>query len=783
MPGEEEKIIKQYQALIRALIPYEQDNRLLEGLNRFSKRIPSSVRKVVRDEVVRLSSLTDAPADNSAFAQFPVIKFKHFGVDMRLDKVGAHILKTESTLYQNRYTVGVFESITNSDFYQAHIKKEQYKKIVDAFTVETQSLRDIEFGDDIAIAPNFQVACIEFEKGRHFTVGALSNDSMVLESKRPPKVEKGKDYQFQLPEVFGSSGKEASVNYTLGKVCFNKETEKYETHFALSSDNDQKVPGQLTRYIKSAAFQQPLKRDLEVERALQDLERDRVLLNSPWVAIALKAGTQSLEPALALFTNANSKQNKGYGSLQAFEGKANFSALIDELTIFSEAFFFRGTIKTKQGDLNIEATHRQLLEYNLFTPVMYLLSRDKNMQCFHCRLTELDDDNKKVAFAIHDISRSEYPDLDGLSHMLFYTDISERLGPLVLLDPCQLGPVHRNLLADTKRNKIDFVVEDGLDRRQEPRYDIDKPASLKLGLLSSANARLTDISAHGMRLYLTEPPGKEKLALQVKVSVPEFRIKNERYDVIYYCEKSGLLRLKLPDGAKVEQAITQFLESNASYFRSKDSARRQRMMQRFIWELAMRHHPSASVICVANRFLLDRIKTLYIDEASQDLYPFTQEQNIAPLHGFFADQGQSKPKSSLLLSLLKAKSAQRGVIHCQRKSDRKLIFINEKDFLYKPLRQNIAGHLREEKTELCVTRVQSVKCDNTVSSMTKKRLAQLSKVDKIMYEKMLNMQASYTHVIYLTNESALQAALACAKLKPVVPKKAAPEVPVQKVAH
>ncbi len=98
--GEEQQIIKQYQPLIRALIPYEQDNRLLEGINKFSKRLPGNVRKIIKEEVVRLTSLTDASADNSAFAKFPVMKFKHFGIPMRLDKVGAKILQNETALYQ-----------------------------------------------------------------------------------------------------------------------------------------------------------------------------------------------------------------------------------------------------------------------------------------------------------------------------------------------------------------------------------------------------------------------------------------------------------------------------------------------------------------------------------------------------------------------------------------------------------------------------------------------------------------------------------------------------------
>lgn len=779
MPDDENKIIKQYQTLIRALIPYEQENRLLEGLNRFSKRIPSNVRKVVRDEVVRLTSLTNASADNSAFAQFPVFKFKHFGIDMRLDKVGAHILKSESSLYQNRYTVGVFESITNSDFYQSHIKKEQYKKIVDAFAVESQSLNDIEFGQDIAVAPNFQVAAAEFEKGRHFTVAALSHQHLAVESKRPPRIEKDKVFQFALPEVFGSNNKDTLVSYQVDKVCFNKDSEKYETHFKLVNDTAGSHADQITRYVRNAMYQQPLSRELEIERAMQDLERDRILLHSPWVPVALKSQGTTLEPVMALFTSTNSLHNSGYSSLEAFSGRANFAALTDELRTFGEAFMLSGKVKTKQGSIHIQATHRQLQAANVFTPLLFLLVKDPDFRCYHCRLTPVDDMHKQVAFATHDISRHDHPDLSALSHLLFYTDITARIGALALTEPCQLGPVHKSLWADTQRRKINFVVEDGLDRRQEPRYVIDKPSSVRLGLLQSMEARLTDISAHGMRLYLAQPPASSRVSGQIKVTVPDFKIKNEKYQVIQYHEPTGLLRLRLAEGARSEQAIAQLLETNASYFRSRDTTRQQRLMHRFVWELAMREHPSASVLCIASRFLLERIKTVYMREASEDLYPFAMQTDLAPLHGFFADQGQTKPKSTLLQNLLKGKQSQSSVIHCQRKSDNKLVFVPEKDYLFKPLRQHIAQHLAEEKTELCVTRIQVKKCLDAVGPMTKKRLAQLSKVDKVMYERMLSLQASYTHVIYLSNESALQAALVGARLKPVPPKTTAAAKPAR----
>ena len=182
--GDDAQIVKQYKKLIQALIPYQQNNKLLEGLNKFSSRIPTKVRNIVKQEVIRLTSLTDASADNSAFATFPVKKFKHFGISMRLDKVGKEILERETVRYFDRYTVGVFESVMDSDFYQNHIKAEQQKKIVESFSVQAQSFDDIDFGEDIAIHPNFTVTSQEFEKNKACTVPSLSLKRIVVQSKR-----------------------------------------------------------------------------------------------------------------------------------------------------------------------------------------------------------------------------------------------------------------------------------------------------------------------------------------------------------------------------------------------------------------------------------------------------------------------------------------------------------------------------------------------------------------------------------------------------------------------
>lgn len=497
----EEQIIKQYQPLVRALIPYEQDNRLLEGLNKFTGRVPSHVRKIIKDEVIRLTCLTDAPADNSAFAQFPVFKFSHFGVEMRLDKVGASILQKESEIYSDRYTVGVFETITNSDFYQQHIRKENHKKIVDAFTVETQSLDDIHFGDDIAITPNFPVSSPEFEKGKNCTVSSLGYKKMSLESKRPPKVSARDTFQFQFPEVPGLP-KGLAINYVVSSVKFNSQTEKYETHFKLHPSTQPKIKQILAKYIDMASFQQPLQRELEAERAMQDLERDRVLEHSPWVPVYLQKDNGGYKPTALLFTKVNQAQSGGLSAIQTAMRIKLFPRLIRELSQYNEAFVISGVLETKKISIPINATLREIESLDLLSPLIHLLNKNESLQCIQCRLAPVHQDDKTKAFAIHDLIKQDYPQLDTYSHIIYCKNVTDSLMGLALTEKRMLPEIPETLVDDQQAYPLSIIMEDELDRRAEARYLLDKEGSVKTGLLTSVSVKILDVSAQGMATLL-----------------------------------------------------------------------------------------------------------------------------------------------------------------------------------------------------------------------------------------------------------------------------------------
>lgn len=766
----EQQIIKQYQPLIRALIPYEQDNRLLEGLNKFTGRVPGNVRKIIKDEVMRLTCITDAPADNSAFAEFPVFKFSHFGVEMRLDKVGARILQTESQLYQDRYTVGVFETITNSDFYQAHLKKENYKKIVDAFTVETQSLDDIHFGNDLAIAPNFPVSSLEFEKGKTCTISSLGYKSMSLESKRPPKVSAKEVFNFQFPEVPGLP-KGMAIKYVVSGIKFNKQTEKYETQFRLHPSTDPRLAKILQKYIDMASFQQPLQRELESERAMQDLERDRVLDNSPWVPLFIQKVDNGVKPLSALFTAVNESNSGGIANIRQLTSMKLFPRILKELFKYKETFVVSGVIETKKGEFRIVATLRELESADLLAPVIHLLNKNESLHCLQCRLSEVVRDDRQKAYAIHDLIQTDYEELDAISHILFCKNVSASLHGLAVTERRPMPAIPEELLEDTAQYPFSLVFDEDMNRRSEARYIIDKEGVVKSGLLSSSPVLVKDISSRGMRIVLSEPFSKPEK--EIKVSVPELKIKNQKYDIVGYSAATREVRLRLPSKRDaIAAGILQFVHKNYAWFKNKDTNLLHRNTHRFLWELAVRHHPSASILCITNRYLLNRLKTVYQTPACDDLYPFSAIENVVPMHGFFADKDAQKPKSKLLVDMFHGAVTGVSVVHCVRKSDNKLVYLPETDFLYGSMRKHVHNHIQEDKVELCVTKIDVVRCQSESSPMTKKRLAQLSRIDKPMYDRFNVMQSSYSHVLYLTSESVLQQAVLRARLRPVKPQTA-----------
>ncbi|MGJ8680392.1 PilZ domain-containing protein [Paraglaciecola sp.] len=760
--NDDEAVIKKYKSLINKLIPFQQENRLLEGINKFSNVLPSKIRNTIKEEVIRLTALTDASADNSEFAKFPVVKFKHFGIPMSLDKMGKAILLKETSRFDDRYTVGVFEAVMNSDHYQSHVKQEQQKKITKAFKVESQSFKDIDFQEDLAIRPNFTVYCSEFEKGKNCRLSAISFSGMTVETKRQPNLnaEDTSRMLFTLPHVAILNEGITEIEFSMLDSSFNKDTSVFETEFVFTPDMPKKQRQRWMNYIKHVMNQFPLERELELERALQNLERDRIFSNSPWIPVFLGEKDGHLSPLYELSTPKNKAYNAQFSVREDLPTEQIFQNLLKELSAYQETFLLIGSIEGKNNDIDVSITHRQLAKTGLLKQFIELATRSDKLRVIQFRLKRIATEHKQIAFDIHGLAPRDNPELASLSHVLFCKDVTEWVGNLEVSKPEPFKPFPRGIINTQKSWPIEMVMESAADRRVETRYKMDIPAQCKSGIFSQAEATLDDMSMSGLKLTLSEP-ASFTLGDEIKVSIKQLKLRNQKYQVVHYDQNKKLLRLKLPEeliksaGAQIQQLF----DNNAKYFLSRDISLQQGSVHSYLWELSIRNLPCASILVTNNRFTIDRLKTIYHEEDCFDLKPFSTLGNEVPLHGFFADKEATGPKSSLLDKMLRNKQRDAHIVHVVRTNNQRIIYVDQNDFLFGKVRNQISQHVAKSAVEACVSHISAMRCNDKPIPLNKKRLAELSKIDINAYKQLQSMQKGYTHVVYLTNVSTFHNAL------------------------
>ena len=752
--GTEQEIIKQHQPVIRALIPYQQQGRLLEGLNRFSSRLSAQARQVIKEEVIRLTSQTDAPADNSAFARFPVKCFSHFGIEMTLDRVGSEILKRETARYMEQYTVGVFESITNSAHYQGLVQRQLREKIINAFTVQTQSYQDIQFNNDLSVTPHFSVTTQAYQNGRTVAVVALSATQLTIACTRSPKFTTVKDIPVSFPKIAGLCAANEIIHFDYVRVEFNTASQRHHAVLRLAEQDKQWEP-LFKQYLNRVMLHLPLARDLEIERSMQALDRDRIVQNSPWLPVLLKQDGAMLTPRMVLLTPVNTQRNPAYRSKQLLPGKTALQRILKELSAFNEAFVLRLTI-TQRGSalVSLCTTVRQLERQNLLANFVQLGLEHDSLELWQYRLTKVSRGSQETARILQDMSHQDHNDILSMGHILYMRSIDEAVGPLKLLSAPNKAKLPRQYIDNDSQYPLRFVMNDDIDRRKQPRFRIETDAQVKVSLMSSYAATVRDFSLGGIQLQIHDCH-EAVLPPEVKVSIVDFKLKSQRYKVLDYNQQTGVLRLlaiatdstskvlkKLSSGSSLQSSIENIMLRQSLYFR-------------YMWEVVSRHYPNAALQVVTGRQMIHRMKTLYTTQQNNDLHPFTVCDHNAPLHGFFADMGKSPPDSSVLRRLLQQAERYHLAIHCERKADNKLINLTQVQCFESSLRYKIKQSLEEEETQLYVAGIECQKNESVSTPMSKQRLALLSRIDLDVYEKLQALQQNYSHVVHIIDLSAL----------------------------
>jgi hypothetical protein len=760
--SENQALIKRYQGLVRELILLKTDHKREERLSKLASKVPPLVQAVIKAEVTRLTAFCELGANNSAFAKFPVMEFEHCGILMKLDEIGQKTLSIEAKNFDNQYSVAVYELVMDPAHYNVQIKKQIQQKITNVFTIPSRSFTDINFAEQLAIFPNFKIACSEFERGKECNITSLSRTGMVLDTKRIPAVkfeaENKKLLVFSFPHVIGLNSQPAKINFELVDTHFNKDRSMFETSFRFAANTPLHLINTWQQYIKANMNRLPLQRDLEVQRILQNLERDTIFNNSPWIPVFLGEKDSHLVPLYALKTPKNVEYNEHFCVVKDLPSKPIFQNLITELQAYKETFLLIGGIDAKDNHIQVVATHRQLAKLALVNQFIERLTRSTQLKVVQLRLQPVEATHKKLAFDVNNFTADESPSLNTISHILLCKDVTPLIGHLKVTHCEPFKPFPRAFINDKSDCwPIKVIMASASDRRNKVRYQMNIAAKISIGLFTQFDATLNDLSSSGLKLTLNNLTEStfDASPETVKISIKDINVVSQKYKIISYNPNTGILRLNLPK-AEVRnkgQTIQGLVDSNAQYFDHRDLSIKQRNIHHFLWELTIRNLPSVCILVNFDRFSFNRLKTVYHQDNSIDLTPYTARNNTVSMQGFFVEDNATTAKSELLDKILCNNHRDVQVVHLVRNEEQHIIQVKESDFMFGHLRTQISEHLAKNTIDVCVSHISAIRCEDHGTPLTSKRLAQISGIDIDLEEHFKSVQKSYTHVIHLTNIS------------------------------
>lgn len=749
----ESEIIKQYQPVINALLPYANEGRLLEGLNKFTNRLSNKVRKVLKEEVERLMSQTYESADNSAFAVFPVRDFKHFGIDMRLDQLGENILNKETERYFNKYTVGVLEAVTSSDYYQSRLKAENQKKIVEHFRVDAQSLHDISFGDDIAVQHEETVECEYNEFFEKYEVIEVGTSYIKIQSRRIFPIKKGFNVKVHLDKSSPLAVNGTTLHCVALISNFNKSFTRHELKLQFTESTLKRIKDSLVKLLNERAIHFPLERSLESEKTTQIIERNILFATSPWIPLF---HSKSNNEVSILLTERNIRENKSLAAMHELPTARFFNRIAEEMECKDEAYLFQGKVESKHGNIRIAASLSQLLNNGLLETFLFHARKTSSLKVMQVRAKSVT--HEVIAEIAHSTS-SASSRLHSVDTVFFVRDVTSQIIPALPDDIEQAKPLPKQFIDNDQKLDFKLYMEDMINRRSEPRYMLNKPALIIAGLLKRIDGELLDISISGAKIRIS-PDMLANVPYNIKVDIKTIGLRGAQYKVVSKCTRTGIIRLVA--SGKNKQATRKTLHSlisrNHDYFAKRDKSASEREDFNALWELAARYLPSLGVVCVSAKASRDLIKTVYADSFPRDAGPFRGDGSRLYMHGVFADMDKDSPQSALLDSIIDGSVPRHSVIHCRHRIKKNIYPLTNEQF-FKVERENLRTLTLKRMTDIFVCDVQGFKVDASTIPLVQKRVEWLSSNDKSLAKTFSKTLSLYTHAVFCTDISLLHSAL------------------------
>ncbi|EWH12171.1 hypothetical protein DS2_00570 [Catenovulum agarivorans DS-2] len=140
MQPKKTKIDQAIQNIIEQLIKYYQKANFDKNYHALTEQLPTQKKFLIKQELARLFKPFDRSIDMSRDSSYPVKEFTWQGKRFYLDEIGRRIFLLEVEKFNNQYTEGVYERVTDEKIYAKFEKQFAFEQKIKEFEVEISEL-------------------------------------------------------------------------------------------------------------------------------------------------------------------------------------------------------------------------------------------------------------------------------------------------------------------------------------------------------------------------------------------------------------------------------------------------------------------------------------------------------------------------------------------------------------------------------------------------------------------------------------------------------------------
>ena len=748
------------QQYVDVLIPYAIRNKLNVGFARLAKKIDSRLRHILTGEVHRRLAPATQGVDISFFAKYPTTTINIGKFDLELDKIGEIVLKQELKRYNQKYTVGVQEALTDTERYDRVYRKDLRENIGQAFQINSVSYQDLDYGVDTSLKPNFLVNVPQLSETESLEILSFHDDKIDVIVSKPVALAIGAPLSINIPSSFFTNSEEIKLKAILSAKTVMQERGVIVVTCTLISEQPEMSVNSFKTAISRFSVTYPMAKAQEVPRTAHMVMRDIVTANSPWLNIFCHKEGRHLKPNAAIMTEANEPLYDAVIKRNLLSDPSVFKRICRELMLTSECYIFAIGFDNSDQYQYI-ATLNELLKTNLLIRFMGIGRQRKRISVFQCRQSLIDKNTLRYVVRSHSVSKASQSELALLYSCLYLREVTSDLDHLSdqFCDKPASLPSQFKVTNDDAQNLQILNISD-LNNSEENRYSFENEVIIKTGFFSRIKGMSREVSEKHIVVSLESPLPFKLLGKDLTVSMPSVGISRSKFIIAFCSEDRQIIRLEILNKRTIKPIQT-LIANNKGYFKERNLTQQKKEIYRCLWDVGVRLTPYISVLCRANQ--TNMLFQAFKKSSSNDYKAFNDNNKNFSLYGLLADKNATTPRSGLLASLMSGTSMTRSI--AEWKVDDTQPYVQMRDIEYKqPKMKNEIVKLASNKT-YSYTQLVSRRVSYNDQPMIDERYEKLASLDSKDAQKLRKRMKDITHVLYISSLSTLHKAFMVAQAK------------------